>query len=338
MGRRPGSGGINYGTGVQYRDKNGNIVSDTSTPVEVLDAAARGNGFNQGATYGTGITGAGGGISGGMNNAGILELLRRLGVANPAGGNTSGGIANAGGGTSVGGGGSGVTTSVGGAQAPAATNLAALKASYDTLSKSGGKQSDLNAWIRAQMGAGMTAANFASITGYPIGDIQKAMDAAKNEGRTSGPDTRTGVVAGPGGDNRPTIDYGLKSQGYSRDYSPTEIFNIRSAWLSGQGDPKALAALMAKNGVTMKDLALAQGTDVAGLTNYFEKNGVPTTDPVFKQGATSEEQKKFIAWQGEQDGLRSPDTTKALLTRYCETASPCFCCSRISWAWVLFIV
>lgn len=302
MGRRPGSGGINYGTGVQYRDKNGNIVSDTSTPVEVLDAAARGNGFNQPGTYGQGTTGAGGGIGGGTSNAGILELLRRLGVAVPAGGNTSGGIANAGGGggTSIGGGGSGVITNVGGAQAPAATNLADLKASYDTLSKSGGKQADLNAWIRAQMGAGMSAKDFASITGYPIGDIQKAMDAAKNEGRTSGPDTRTGLVAGPGGDNRPTVDYGLKSQGYSRDYSPTDIQNIRGTWIQSKGDPKATAAIMSKYGVTAKDIALIMGEDPAAITRYFMNGGVEATNPILSQTPANDQQKQYLAWQGEQ--------------------------------------
>jgi hypothetical protein len=35
-GRRPGSGGINYGTGVQYKDKDGKIVSDTSTSLADL--------------------------------------------------------------------------------------------------------------------------------------------------------------------------------------------------------------------------------------------------------------------------------------------------------------
>jgi hypothetical protein len=35
-GRRAGSGGINYGTGVQYKDSKGNIVSDTSTSVADL--------------------------------------------------------------------------------------------------------------------------------------------------------------------------------------------------------------------------------------------------------------------------------------------------------------
>ena len=311
MGRRPGSGGINYGTGVQYRDRNGNIVSDTSTPVDVLDNAARNNGFNQGNVYGQGTTGAGGigGSAGGTSYAGILELLRRLGIS---------GVGNTGGTSGVQGGGSPVTTSIagsggntsgvivpgnGGATPPkplTPSSLADLKSSYDTLSKSGGKQSDLNAWIRAQMDSGMKDTDFQKITGYKLSDIQAAMSAAKNEGRTSGPDTRTGVVAGPGGDNRPTVDYGLKSQGYSRDYSPAEIINIRGTFLQNQNNPKALAALMNKYGVTMKDLALAQGTDVAGLTNYFQGQGVPTTDPIFQQGATSEEQKKFIAWQGEQ--------------------------------------
>ena len=50
--RRPGSGGINYGTGVQYKDDKGNIVSDTSTPIEQLLAAAKANPFNQKDTYG----------------------------------------------------------------------------------------------------------------------------------------------------------------------------------------------------------------------------------------------------------------------------------------------
>jgi hypothetical protein len=51
-GRRPGSGGINYGTGVQYKDEKGNIVSDTSTSVADLLAAAKANPFNQKDTYG----------------------------------------------------------------------------------------------------------------------------------------------------------------------------------------------------------------------------------------------------------------------------------------------
>jgi hypothetical protein len=53
-GRRPGSGGINYGTGVQYKDSKGNIVSDTSTPIADLYRKATQEGtFNQwGNTYG----------------------------------------------------------------------------------------------------------------------------------------------------------------------------------------------------------------------------------------------------------------------------------------------
>ena len=59
-GRRPGSGGINYGTGVQYKDSKGNIVSDTSTPIADLYKKATQEGtFNEwGDQYGKGLTGA----------------------------------------------------------------------------------------------------------------------------------------------------------------------------------------------------------------------------------------------------------------------------------------
>lgn len=46
-GRRPGSGGINYGTGVQYTDSSGKVVSDTSTPVATLASIAANNPFNE---------------------------------------------------------------------------------------------------------------------------------------------------------------------------------------------------------------------------------------------------------------------------------------------------
>jgi len=55
-GRRAGSGGINYGTGVQYKDSKGNIVSDTSTSVADLTAAAKANPYNQLNTYGQVVT------------------------------------------------------------------------------------------------------------------------------------------------------------------------------------------------------------------------------------------------------------------------------------------
>jgi hypothetical protein len=53
--RRPGSGGINYGTGVQYKDDKGNIVSDTSTSITDLLAAAKANPFNEADTLNYGV-------------------------------------------------------------------------------------------------------------------------------------------------------------------------------------------------------------------------------------------------------------------------------------------
>lgn len=51
VGRRPGSGGINYGGGVTYRDDKGNIVSSNEKTLEELRQAAINNPFNRGATY-----------------------------------------------------------------------------------------------------------------------------------------------------------------------------------------------------------------------------------------------------------------------------------------------
>jgi hypothetical protein len=77
VGRRPGSGGINYGTGVKYTDPTGKVVSDTSTSIADLLAAANANPFNQPANYGLGTTGTGGisninpgGVIGGGRNPG----------------------------------------------------------------------------------------------------------------------------------------------------------------------------------------------------------------------------------------------------------------------------
>ena len=51
VGRRPGSGGINYGGGTTYRDEKGNIVSSNEKTLEELRQAAISNPFNRGATY-----------------------------------------------------------------------------------------------------------------------------------------------------------------------------------------------------------------------------------------------------------------------------------------------
>ena len=82
-GRRPGSGGINYSTGVQYRDKNGNIVSDTSTPVADLykKATQEGTYNDWGHQYGKGTTGA---TNAANDQSGLLALLQKLQAAQAA--------------------------------------------------------------------------------------------------------------------------------------------------------------------------------------------------------------------------------------------------------------
>ncbi len=58
VGRRPGSGGIDYGGGTSYFDKAGNLVSSNERTLEELRQAAINNPFNRAATY-EGQTGLG---------------------------------------------------------------------------------------------------------------------------------------------------------------------------------------------------------------------------------------------------------------------------------------
>ena len=51
VGRRPGSGGINYGGGTTYRDEKGNVVSSNEKTLEELLAAAASNPYNRPSTY-----------------------------------------------------------------------------------------------------------------------------------------------------------------------------------------------------------------------------------------------------------------------------------------------
>jgi len=69
VGRRPGSGGINYGGGVTYRDDKGNIVSSNEKTLEELRQAAVSNPFNRNATYEGGS---------GLGNSDMAALLAAL--------------------------------------------------------------------------------------------------------------------------------------------------------------------------------------------------------------------------------------------------------------------
>lgn len=51
VGRRPGSGGINYGGGVTYRDEAGKVISSNEKTLEELLKAAQENPFNRPSTY-----------------------------------------------------------------------------------------------------------------------------------------------------------------------------------------------------------------------------------------------------------------------------------------------
>jgi len=93
VGRRPGSGGIDYGGGATFRNEAGDVVSSNERTLEELRQAAINNPFNRGATYE------------GQQGLGQSDLTTLLNQLNPPGGpGTSGGTGSGGTGVTVGGG------------------------------------------------------------------------------------------------------------------------------------------------------------------------------------------------------------------------------------------
>lgn len=71
VGRRPGSGGINYGGGVTYRDEKGNSIAPNEKTIAELQQAAESNPFNRPSTYETPT--AGGGANMGLAAGGLAR-------------------------------------------------------------------------------------------------------------------------------------------------------------------------------------------------------------------------------------------------------------------------
>ena len=108
--------------------------------------------------------------------------------------------------------------------------------------------------------AALQAAMFAELSGTAPGG-----SLPKGGGGLAGGGLGKVVVGGGGPDSRVTVDPGTIAQGYSRNYSASEIQAIRANFLAtGQTDPAELVRLMDQFSVTTKDLALAMGGDLRG--------------------------------------------------------------------------
>jgi hypothetical protein len=92
------------------------------------------------------------------------------------------------------------------------------------------------------------------------------------------PNAPTGPVVGGGGYSKTTPSGGTKAQGYSRDYSGEELTAIRGTFAQYRDNPQKLMELMSQYGVSVDDLALAQGGDRKGYQNIFLQAGA---DPAF---------------------------------------------------------
>jgi len=282
VGRRPGSGGINYGGGTTYRNEKGEVVSSNEKTLEELRQAAINNPFNRGSTY------EGGSGLGGSDMAELMALLNQ-GQANS--GATTG--------TVVGGGASTAGTKptvdqnarynsineflrtnpspealaaaqkqygVSNQELAAAKNYGYQR--YDSISKFLATNPSPEALAAAQKQYGVSDAELASARRYA--------NVGAPPG-TPGVDSSQVVVGGGGySDFQPSG--GTKAEGYSRDYSGKELTAIRAGFLENRQDPQKMMELMKQYGVSVNDIATAMGGDVQGYQNILMKAGA---DPSF---------------------------------------------------------
>lgn len=140
VGRRPGSGGIDYGGGTSYFDKAGQLVSSNERSMEELRQAAMTNPFNRGANYE------------GQANLGQTDLAKLLADLNkgqtpaapttPVVGGGSGNVAVGGGAAPAAGGGIGTQTTRPLAAAGTPADTSALRAQLRTEFEQGPKTQD----------------------------------------------------------------------------------------------------------------------------------------------------------------------------------------------------
>jgi hypothetical protein len=115
--------------------------------------------------------------------------------------------------------------------------------------------------------AALQAAMFAELPGTAPGG-----SLPNGRGGLAGGGIGKVVVGGGGPDSRATVDPGTIAQGYSRNYSGSEIQAIRANFLAtGQTDPAELVRLMDQFGVTTKDLALAMGGELRGYERLVNR-------------------------------------------------------------------
>ena len=277
VGRRPGSGGINYGGGTTYRNEKGEVVSSNEKTLEELRQAAINNPFNRGSTYESGS---------GLGGSDMAELMALLNQGQANSGATTG--------TVVGGGASTAGTKptvdqnarynsineflrtnpspealaaaqkqygVSNQELAAAKNYGYQR--YDSISKFLATNPSPEALAAAQKQYGVSDAELASARRYAnVGAPPGTPGVGSSQ-----------VVVGGGGYSDFQPSGGTKAEGYSRDYSGKELTAIRAGFLENRQDPQKMMELMKQYGVSVNDIATAMGGDLQGYQNIFLKAG-----------------------------------------------------------------
>ena len=197
VGRRPGSGGINYGGGVTYRDDKGNIVSSNEKTLEELRQAAASNPFNRGSTYESGS---------GLGSSDMAALLALLNQNQTGTGTTTPGTTTP-----------GTTTTGTGTTGTGTSNSSAIKAIQDWYKANEGKgdQAALDKWLAT---SGYTAEQInAALPQWGVADLNKAIRTAK---------IKQWYNANEGKGDQAALDKWLATSGYT----PEEISAALPQW------------------------------------------------------------------------------------------------------------
>ncbi len=156
----------------------------------------------------------------------------------------------------------------------------------------------INAFLQTNPSAEALAAAQAQY-GVSNADVARAREygATGSAPGSSIPNQPAGPVVGGGGyDSRPTVSAGTMDQGYSQNYSPDQIEAIRGTFKQYENDPQKLMSLMTQYGVSVNDLALANGGSVQGYQNKFLQAGASQDFGGMSDHKATTTDKAYIDW------------------------------------------
>ena len=281
VGRRPGSGGINYGGGVTYRDDKGNVVSSNEKTLEELRQAAINNPFNRGSTYEGG------------SGLGQTDLVTLLNALNPP---TTPTTPIVGGGPVVGGG----TVVGGGSTSPTGT-----KPAVDPTAR----YISINEFLRTNPSPEALAA---AQKQYGVSNEELAAARKYGQERYNSINQFLGTNPSPEALAAAQKQYGVSNEelAAAKQYSQERYASI-GKFLATNPSPEALAAAQKQYGVSDAELAAVRSGSKSGTATT--QTGAPSassdksTSVPGQYGAIARPGYQQTPYTGAREGTKLPD-------------------------------